>query len=56
VGRANANIDRRSPIAGLFVGKYGAFGAETGFGKLSRLREDNGGKFQFHSMNFRIDA
>jgi hypothetical protein len=30
--------------------------AETGFGKLSRLRDDSGGKFQFHSMNLRIDA
>ena len=56
VGRGNVNIVRRSPIAGLLSGKYGAFCAETGLGKLSRLREDNGGKVQFHSMNFRIDA
>jgi len=55
VGWGMANKARRSPIAGLLIGKYG-LGAETGFGKLSRLRDDNGGRFQFHSMNFRIDA
>jgi hypothetical protein len=50
------NIVRRSPIAGLLSGKYGAFCADTGLGKLSRLRDDKRGKLQFHSMNFKIEA
>jgi hypothetical protein len=56
-GAKKSNIPMRSPIAGLFSGKYGAIrGREIGFGKLSRLRAESGCSFQFRSMNLRIDA
>ena len=54
--RQKLNIPIKSPIAGLFVGKYGADGDDIGLGRLSRLRVDSGLKFQFFSMNFTIDA
>ena len=50
------NIVIRSPIAGLFVGKYGADGLLVGVGRLSRLADDSGCRAQFFSMNFTSDA
>lgn len=51
-----SNMPIRSPSAGRFSGTYGFFLSVTGFGRLSRLRLDNGASFQLRWMNFRIDA
>jgi len=45
-----------SPIAGRFVGTYGSLVVAVGSGRLTRLRDESVGSFQFFSMNFRIET
>ena len=54
--RWKSNSDIRSPIAGPFVGTYGSDPLATGFGRLSRLRPDSGGRPQLASMNFSTET
>jgi len=49
-------LPQRSPIAGLLVGTYGLSSEVFGLGRLSRVRFDSLGSFQFLSMNFTIEA
>ena len=51
-----SNSSNRSLIAGLLSGTYGFSGNANGLGKLSRLRCVTGGKFQFRSMNLRMET
>src|SRR5271170_7052231 len=53
---AKSNSSNKSLIAGLLSGTYGLFGSANGLGKLSRLRCVTGGKFQFRSMNLRMET
>ena len=49
-------IVKRPPTLGHLNQRQGAPVLGFGFGKLSRLRGDNGGSFQLCSMNFRMEA
>jgi hypothetical protein len=51
-----SNMSHKSPIAGPFVGTYGFDSVVRGLGRLSRLRRVIGDRFQFRSMNLRIET